>query len=215
MYIFGNAFASIESIEVVAVLAFMAAIVATIVIYGSIMPERRYKSLSSFGKWLADIFNFRSLLIESILKFFYVLSTVMVVIFGVLAFVFALGENAQAAVRILVATIFMPILIRLVYEGLMMMVILVRNVMEINNRLKKQELDKAAPEIPVVPPVVNTYIPTPVPAPEPVMANAPNFQTQSSQQQTQIPEKRFCPNCGTQITDSSLVTCPNCRAGLI
>ena len=138
-------------IDATLVLAFLGVIAAMICIYVLIMPEGKYHTLNPFCKWLADLFNFRSLWLESIIKFFYVLSTVFCVVYGFLM-VFSVdywGDSlAFPGILLLLAG---PVAVRLVYEGTMMFILLVKNTMEINKRLRNhwnndQEEIPAEPE---------------------------------------------------------------------
>lgn len=136
------------------VLGVIATIAAMIYIYIVIMKEEKYSQLPPFCQKLHDLFNFKKLWLESILKFFYILSTVFCVIMGALLLVSVqrgfYGDTSTfgAGLAILIAG---PIVIRLVYESTMMFIILVKNTIQINNRLAGKEINEA-----------------PVPAAEPV-----------------------------------------------
>ena len=51
------------------------AIAATILTFIFILPEKKRPSLNKFFQVVADIFNFKALFIEKILKFLYILAT--------------------------------------------------------------------------------------------------------------------------------------------
>lgn len=145
-------------VQATLVLGFIGVIAAMICIYVLIMPEGKYRTLNPFCRWLSDLFNFRSLWLESIIKFFYILSTVACVIFGffmlfsVVDYYYGSSSLALPGLLLLVVG---PVVVRLVYEGTMMFIILVKNTMQINNRLRnnmseKQEEVQEAPAQPVI-----------------------------------------------------------------
>ena len=146
-------------IQATLVLGFIGVIAAMVCIYVLIMPEGKYRTLNPFCRWLSDLFNFRSLWLESIIKFFYILSTVACVIFGffmlfsVVDYYYGTSSLALPGLLLLVVG---PVVVRLVYEGTMMFIILVKNTMQINNRLrnnmseKQEEVAQEAPAQPVI-----------------------------------------------------------------
>ena len=146
-------------VQATLVLGFIGVIAAMVCIYVLIMPEGKYRTLNPFCRWLSDLFNFRSLWLESIIKFFYVLSTVSCVIFGffmlfsVVDYYYGSSSLALPGLLLLVVG---PVVVRLVYEGTMMFIILVKNTMQINNRLRNAAVDStpeaevAAPAEPVI-----------------------------------------------------------------
>ena len=131
-------------IQATLVLGFIGVIAAMVCIYVLIMPEGKYRTLNPFCRWLSDLFNFRSLWLESIIKFFYILSTVACVIFGffmlfsVVDYYYGTSSLALPGLLLLVVG---PVVVRLVYEGTMMFIILVKNTMQINNRLRNAAVD--------------------------------------------------------------------------
>lgn len=144
-------------IQATLVLGFIGVIAAMICIYVLIMPEGKYRTLNPFCRWLSDLFNFRSLWLESIIKFFYILSTVACVIFGffmlfsVVDYYYGSSSLALPGLLLLVVG---PVVVRLVYEGTMMFIILVKNTMQINNRLRNnmsEKQDEDAEEAPAQP----------------------------------------------------------------
>lgn len=143
-------------IQATLVLGFIGVIAAMVCIYVLIMPEGKYRTLNPFCRWLSDLFNFRSLWLESIIKFFYILSTVACVIFGffmlfsVVDYYYGTSSLALPGLLLLVVG---PVVVRLVYEGTMMFIILVKNTMQINNRLRNNmsEKQEEAPEVPAQP----------------------------------------------------------------
>lgn len=166
--------------QATAVLGVIGIIAAMICIYVFIMPEGKYRTLNSFCRWLSDLFNFRSLWLESIVKFFYILSTVICVIFGFFMLFSVIeyypGYSESLALPGLLLLILGPVVVRLVYESTMMFIILVKNTMQINNRLRNNAT--------VVAPQEEVAVPA-----EPVI--------------------EYCEKCGKQIEDD-IIFCSNC-----
>lgn len=138
--------ASSVLIIVASVLAALFAVIATVLVAIFITPEKRKASLGKLGLFLHNLCNFKSLLIEKILKVLYVFSTVFCAVFGfVTLFWFtetskhALVWNGWIGLILLIAG---PIVIRLAYEAVMMFVLLVKNVIDIRNRMGGKDEDK-------------------------------------------------------------------------
>ena len=112
----------------------ISALVCSILVWVLVMPEKKRPTLNAFFTFVSDVFNFRSLLIEKILKFTYLLLTLFAILFGFLAFVVSIDDGRAALIGILVM-ILGPIVLRLIYELSMMAVLLVKNVIEINNKM--------------------------------------------------------------------------------
>ena len=169
--------------EAVGTLGSIVTIVAIICVYIFIMPERNYEKLNPFCKWLSDLFHFRTLWLEKILRFFYVLTTTACVVFGFFMLFgeesYGWGYSVSYTKPGLIILLVGPIVVRLVYEASMMFIILIKNVIEINKKMS----DKAPAPQPVAPKV---------PAPQPA-----------------VQKKVFCANCGTPVSNGDLF-CVNC-----
>ena len=163
---------------VIVTLASLSAIAATVLAFIFIIPEKKRPTLNGFFRILHDILNFKSLLLELILKASYVFATAYVIFSGFFT-IFgktydygyygrSFGDNLLEGFIMMVAG---PIAIRLAYELLMMFVILVKNVTDIN---KKMGGEKAA---------------------EP---EQPQYQ-QEQYQQYQQPRYTACPHCGNVV----------------
>ncbi len=117
---------------------------ATIVLFVMVMPENKRSTLPKFFQVTHDIFNFKSLLLEKILKFLYTFATISTLIRGIILF-FTFesyyGRTTWHGLEGLATFVIGPIIIRLVYELFMLLVLLVKNVIQINNKLKDQNKD--------------------------------------------------------------------------
>lgn len=138
---------NIDTTGFMAFIALVATIVLTILAYKFIIPKKKRAGLNKLGQFLHDVFNFKFLIIEKILQFFYVLCTIACVCLGVSmllgisirysSYFDKLYTDWYGIYGILFAVLG-PIAVRLVYEGLMMGLLLVKNVMQINKKLKSQ-----------------------------------------------------------------------------
>ena len=140
-----------SSAGVFGILVTLVAIVATILICIMVLPENKRESLPKFFQILQDIFNFKSLLIEKILKVLYTFSTLFCVFVGFFMLfsfnssdIFGYTQTSWAGGSGLLLMILGPIVVRLAYEVLMMFILLVKNTIEINNKLKNKNDDNDA-----------------------------------------------------------------------
>ena len=115
------------------IIAGVLALVATVLAFIYVVPEKRREKLGAFGKFLHDTCNFKYLMVEKILQALYIFTTAAVIIFGVLM-LFRNEYNYWTGDRIwmggygLLIIILGPIAIRLSYELMMMAILLLKNV---------------------------------------------------------------------------------------
>lgn len=152
-------------VQVTLVLAAIGAIACTVLSVIFITPEKKREQLNAFFKFIHDLFNFKFLLLEKVLKVLYIFATLYCVIFGFFG-LFSGYYNIwygfrSIALQALLTLILGPIIIRLTYELLMMFVLLVKNTIEINKKIKvdcasKDEAPVEAAPINVAPHVDET-----------------------------------------------------------
>ena len=152
------------SIGLIIILAFaaMTAIAATVLSYIFIKPEHKAAKMPKFIRVIRDILEMKELYLEKVLKALYIVSTLFCVIAGVLLLfnvyvpyvhdgVPEIRWNGGYGLLLMVVG---PIVLRLIYEGLLMFVLLVKNTMQINKKLKAEESEEKpaepAPEKPGV-----------------------------------------------------------------
>ena len=131
---------------VITILAAVLAITATVLALIFIAPEKKRERLNGFGKFIHDTINFKYLIVEKILQVLYILCTAYVIMLGFfMLFYVQPGYNYGWGYSRpsqwyggfgLVLMIVGPIAVRLAYEGLMMAFLLVKNVIQINSKLK-------------------------------------------------------------------------------
>ena len=181
---------------IITIIAFVLAIAATVLAFIFIVPDKPRVKSNAFLKILHDTFNFKFLIIEKILQALYIFATGYVITLGFcMLFYVDIGETYlyystptkwYGGYGLLIMLIG-PIIVRLSYEVLMMFVLLIKNVIQINNKLKNENGNGAddlfaAPKIPVV-------------------------------KKPRRPEPSFCRNCGAKVSASEMF-CPNCGARL-
>ena len=123
------------------IIATILAIAATVVAFVMIVPERKREKLGRFGKFLHDAVNFKFLIVEKILQALYIFVTAYVILCGFFMLFMApetwTGRHWLGGYGILLMVLG-PIAVRLCYELLMMAVLLLKNVISINRKLKNQ-----------------------------------------------------------------------------
>lgn len=150
-----------------AVAGIAAVVLGMIFLYRKVIPN---KMDGTFGnKWLQrlhDYFNFKKLYLESVLKVIFTVLTVTFVVFAVVGvltavsdllfnmiaaamggyFSHVVGSYMLAFVGQLVSSVVLavvgPVVTRLIYEFTMMLILMVKNVIEINNKIKGNKEEK-------------------------------------------------------------------------
>lgn len=191
------------------VLSLILAIVATVLAFVFFVPEKRREKLNAFGKFIHDTCNFKYLIVEKLLQALYIFATAFVILNGFFM-LFQTTYGHWLGGYGLLTMIIGPIVIRLVYELLMMMVLLVKNVIAINNKLKNQNNEGskdifATPDISAVRESFKQYTAPAQPA-APAQSAAPE-QPKPAQNTTEAPQ--FCTACGAKLDETG--KCPNCN----
>lgn len=187
---------------VFAALSAVLAVVATVLAFIFIVPENRREKLNAFGKFIHDTCNFKYLIVEKLLQALYIFLTAFVILGGFFMLFQSVYGHWLGGYG-LVLMIVGPIMIRLIYELLMMAVLLVKNVIAINNKLKNQNGDHennifVTPDMRAIRDSLKPNAPA---APAPQAPEAPTAQP--------TPEVRnFCARCGAKLDESG--KCPHC-----
>ena len=114
------------------IIAVVLAIIAAIALMIFVAPESKreqYKNNKAFV-FINDLLNFKALLIDKILKFLYILCTCLVIFVGFFN-LFVKGGFLSGLLTMLIG----PFVVRIVYEMLMLLILLVRNVIQINKKM--------------------------------------------------------------------------------
>lgn len=140
------------------ILGGIVAITAILVLYLVVLPRNLDGTFNNkFLQFLHDYFHFKKLYIEEVLKFIFVLATVSCVCVGAFMLLgynevwHPSGQNYKESTAGVGLALMLggPISLRLSYELVMMLVLAVKNIMEINNKMLKKETPTA--EAPVHP----------------------------------------------------------------
>lgn len=138
-----------------AVLGILTAIAATVLSFIFILPENKRAKLPKVLKIVSDILNMKQLFLELFFRALYIFSTFACIfvgifmLFGIVGYDYGYGGRHiewMGGWGILIAIVG-PIVVRIVYEGFMMFVLLVKNTMEINRKMKSQTGDIEEPKI--------------------------------------------------------------------
>ena len=197
------------------IIAGVLALVATVLAFIYVVPEKRREKLGAFGKFLHDTCNFKYLMVEKILQALYIFNTAAVIIFGVLM-LFRTEYNYWTGDRIwmggygLLIIILGPIAIRLSYELMMMAILLLKNVISINRKLKNQNERSADADLFAVPELHRTQPAKPAAPVTPVAPAAPAQRSTPFQpaEQAAPVAPSFCTRCGAHLDENG--HCPNC-----
>ncbi len=120
------------------------AIAATVVAFIMIVPAKKRAGLSKPLQWLHDVLNFKSLLIEHILKALYIFNTALCLIGGFfMLFSVEYPGGPWVGYIGLLFIILGPFIVRLVYEGAMLAVLYFKGITEINEKLVPQPGSRA------------------------------------------------------------------------
>lgn len=131
-------------VTILLVMAAMAAIAATVLFCIFMLPEKKAAKLPKLLKVIRDILDMKELYLEKVLKVVYICCTLFCVIAGALMFFFGFGRSYWGSFQWyggygLLLMIGGPIALRLMFEAVMMFVLLVKNTMQINAKLKAEE----------------------------------------------------------------------------
>ena len=180
----------------ITILSAVLSVVGTVLIFIFILPGDKRAGLPKFGKWIHDFLNFKSLVVEAVLKFLYILSTLFVILDGFFTIFTTNYMGQNNALQGLLTMIFGPIAVRLAFELLMLLILLVKNVMAINRRLSGEDVGDAEMEflpglralLKTEPDTINDV---------PVDTSCPHCGSMAT------PEQAFCSSCGQKLTDEA------------
>lgn len=178
----------------ITILSALLAVTGTVLIFVFVLPSSKRAGLPKFGKWIHDLFKFKSLVVEAVLRFLYILSTLFVILDGFFTLFTKNYLGHSNALQGLLTMIFGPIAVRLGFELMMLLILLVKNVMAINRRLSGEDAgDTQMDFIPGLRALLNTE-PDAV-SEVPVDTSCPSCGSMAT------PEQAFCSNCGQKLTD--------------
>lgn len=131
-----------NTVPVMVVLGGLAALALTVLVHIFVLPEKKAANFTGLMKRIHSIFTFKELFLEKIFRAIYILATIACITVGAfLLFGFEVYSGYYSYSTWyggygLLLMIFGPIALRIAFEGTMMFILLVKNTMEINNKLK-------------------------------------------------------------------------------
>lgn len=223
------------SASIAVIIGLVLAIGATVVLCILVMPEKKKDRLNKFFTVIRDIFNFKTLYIEKILKVLYIFTTLACIVIGffMLFSVERYGGFFGSYSRWngwtgLILMFIGPVIARIIYEYSLLLVITASKLMSIDNKIPdgccakgSDDVKPAAPapapapepgpvwtpDKGTTPPWVHSATPEPEPVPAPAPAPVP------APAPAPVPEPepvyRYCAYCGTKY-DTNKGGCPNC-----
>ncbi len=120
------------------ILGIVIGIAAVVCAYIFVIPEKRVKGMNKFLYKLHNILTFKSLLIEKINRFFYVLISILCVTIGFFM-LFAKGSFAIGLAIMLVG----PFMVRILFEFSMLFIFMTNSLLEINKKLSPKPAPRA------------------------------------------------------------------------
>ena len=135
MYTYGyttvapKATASLAAAGVWGIISAVLALVGGILVYVLFLSKKNEKKFSGFVKWLYDFLSFKTLTIEMLLKVLYLISAIFITL---ISFAF-IGSSAVAFFGMLIVG---NLALRLVYEGSLLVILIYKNVKELNEKAK-------------------------------------------------------------------------------
>ena len=125
-------------VNVALIIGLIGAIACTVLVCIFILPKKKRASLNAFFQWLHDVFNFRILFIETILKVIYIFSTLFCIVGGffmLFSGYFSSWYSVSFAPQGLALMILGPIILRIIYELILIQILIFRNTNEINKKM--------------------------------------------------------------------------------
>lgn len=111
------------------IIAFVLALVGGILVYTLFLSKKNEGKFTGFTKWLYEFLGFKNLTIEVLLKVCYLVSAIYVTL---MSFGF-IGSSAIAFFGFLIVG---NLVLRLAFEGALLLILVYKNVKEINEKTK-------------------------------------------------------------------------------
>jgi len=111
------------------IIAAILALVGGILVYVLFLDKNNEKKYTGFVKWLYDFLSFKNLTIEVLLKVSYLILAIFVTLY-------AFGFIASSALDFFGVLILGNLLLRIAYEGALLIILIYKNVKELNEKTK-------------------------------------------------------------------------------
>ena len=114
------------------VIAAVIAVIGALILYFTFLSKRNDGKFKGFLGWTYEFLNFKKFTIEAILKITYLMLTIFITLAS-----FALISTSVGA--FFLALILGNLVLRIIYEFSLIMLVICRNTIEINNKLNKKD----------------------------------------------------------------------------
>lgn len=194
MYYGGLGYYGMSATPILVVIGIIAGLVIGILACVLVLPAKSRAGLSPFFQKIHDYVQFKYLWIESIIKVLYIITTCVITLVGFLllfGYTFFLG---------LLLMVFGIIINRLIYEGILVMILILRNTQQINDKMSgngpdaNASADRQGED--------NRYYS------QANTANDAYYGAAPVQEPEPEPKWRYCSQCGTRY-DANKGGCPN------
>ncbi|MBE6572047.1 MAG: hypothetical protein E7656_07355 [Ruminococcaceae bacterium] len=119
----------------------------SMILFSELIPEKKRQGLGKLGKKLHDFFNFKYLVTEKILQFLYIFATLVILIYGiVMLFNVEPWTGKWRGYIGLLIMIGGTVVARLAFEMSMLLILAVKNIIQINNKLKNWNVQEQQAE---------------------------------------------------------------------
>ncbi len=196
------------------IIAVILGIAATVLAFILIVPEKRRENQGAFCKFLHDLCNFKFLVVEKVLQALYIFSTAFVILYGVLQLFnvqpnYWTGGNTWMGGVGLLYIILGPIVVRLSFEMMMMVILLVKNVISINHKLASQSgsADGDVFGVPDMQELKDAARQRKAAAQAAAQAKAAAQAAAQEAREENVRPAQFCSDCGTKLENG---VCPHC-----
>ena len=112
------------------IIGIIAAVIVTVLMYIFVIPDKARQNLPGFLQFIHDVVNFKTMILESVIKLLYVFCTLGCICVGILLL---FGSTFWVGLIVLVIG---PLVLRVIFELIMLFVLQVQNVISINRKLK-------------------------------------------------------------------------------
>ena len=129
---FGNA----QAIGIITIVCFVLAIIGGILALALFLAKKNENKFTGFVGWLYNFLNFKSMFAELLLKAMYLISAIFITLeyLGILFFTEG-GSIGGKILTCLLGIIIANVVLRLVYEFLLVILVICRNTTEMNKKL--------------------------------------------------------------------------------
>lgn len=125
------------------ILGIIIGIAAVVAAYIFVIPEKRINGMNKILFKLHNIFTFKSLLLEKLNRFFYVLFTILCITIGFFM-LFAKGGFLAGLGLMFIA----PFVLRIVFEFSMLFILMTTNIIELNKKASPRPAPRSQRPVP-------------------------------------------------------------------